>query len=89
MEVTVRVLPADARVARVSASVDGTPAAALRGGGSAGEWHGAVAVRPGPHAVRIEAFDAGGAPLRETAVAVTADRGHPVEVDATVATAPR
>ena len=88
VEVTVRVLPVDARVARVSASVEGTPAAALRGGGSAGEWHGAVAVRPGPHAVRIEAFDAGGAPLRKTAVAVTADRGHPVEVDATVATAP-
>ena len=42
VEVTVRVLPVNARVARVSASVEGTPAAALRGGGSAGEWHGAA-----------------------------------------------
>jgi len=53
---TVRVLPAHAN--RVAASVDAAAAAALRSGASAGEWYGAIAVSPGPHAVKIEAFDA-------------------------------
>ncbi len=85
VEMTVRVSPADARVARVAASVEATAAAALRSGALAGEWYGAIALRPGPHAVRIDAFDAAGAPLGETAVTVTTARGPPVEVDATVA----
>jgi hypothetical protein len=86
VQVTVRVLPSDARVARVSASVEATAAAALRRA-SAGEWSGAIAVRPGQHALEIEASDPAGARLGQTVVAVTAARGAPVEVDAAVAAA--
>ena len=85
VEMTVRVLPARAK--RVAASIDATAAAALRSGASEGEWYGAIAVRPGPHAVKIEAFDAAGALLGETVVTIAAAPGHPVEVDATIAAA--
>jgi len=50
VEMTVRVLPAHAN--RVAASVDAAAAAALRSGASAGECMAAIAVSPGPHAVR-------------------------------------
>ncbi|MFL5310816.1 MAG: DUF4038 domain-containing protein [Myxococcales bacterium] len=79
----VRTLPAEARVARVAASVDAA-ATAFRSGASAGEWYAAIAVRPGPHTVRIEAFDPAGALLGETALAVSTARGDAAEVDATV-----
>jgi hypothetical protein len=83
VEMTVRILPADARPGRVAASVEAA-SAALRMGG-AGEWHGAIAVTPGAHAVRMEAFDAAGGPLGQTAIGVIAGLGTPVVVDATIA----
>src|SRR5712664_4809872 len=85
VEMTVRVLPARAK--RVAASVDATAPAALRSGASAGEWYGAIAVSPGPHAVKIEAFDAASALLGETVVTIAAAPGDPVDVDATIAAA--
>jgi Protein of unknown function (DUF4038)/Putative collagen-binding domain of a collagenase len=81
----VRVSPSETGVARVSASVDAMTAGALRRGPSAGDWAGAIAVKPGAHSVRIEVFDAAGARLGETALAITAARGVPAAVDATVA----
>jgi len=83
VELTVRVLPTGARVARVAASAEA--ATALRSGGSEGEWSGAIAVRPGVHAVRIEAVGPAGALLGSTVVTVAAARGSPAEVDATIA----
>jgi hypothetical protein len=85
IEITVRVLPADARVARVAASI-GPAAAALRSGMAAGEWRAAIAVRPGLHTVRIEASDLAGARLGETTVEVTTAPGDPAQIDATVVT---
>ena len=84
IEMTVRVLPADARASRVAAWVSSAPAV-LRRGGAAGEWHGASAVPPGVHAVRIEAFDAAGASLGNTEVSVSTERGAPSRLDVTIA----
>ncbi len=82
----VRYSPGDARVARLTASAERT-AAPLRRGASAEDWYGSIALEPGPHTLKIEAFDAAGVRLGETEVAVTTARGEPAEVDATLTAA--
>jgi Protein of unknown function (DUF4038)/Putative collagen-binding domain of a collagenase len=83
VELTVRILPAEARVTRVAASAHAVTA--LRNGPSEGEWSGAIPLRPGAHAVRIEAFDSTGAPFGSATVEVTAARGSAAAIDATIA----
>jgi hypothetical protein len=84
IEMTVRILPADARAARVAASVS-SALALLRRAGAAGEWHGALAVSPGSHAIRAEAFDAAGASLGNVEVSAVTVRGSAARVDLTIA----
>jgi hypothetical protein len=82
VQMTVHVAPAAAQVA---VSVD--TAAPIGSSVSGGEWHGEIAVKPGPHTLRIEAFDAAGALLGDVAVIVTTARPAPAQVDATIAPA--
>jgi len=88
VELTVRISPPGTPVGRVTASIDGSSATALRHAASAGEWSGALAVGPGTHSVRIEALNPHSAHLGETSLSVTTARGEAALVDATVA-APR
>ena len=84
VEIAARVRSGDARAARVSASVDGNAAATLHGGTSAGEWHGALAVAPGRHRLKIEAFDESAGSLGATALEVPVAKGQVARIDATV-----
>jgi len=82
IELTVRVLPGDSRASRVAAWVSSARTDLRR---AAGAWHGALAVTPGPHAIRVEAFDAAGASLGNAEVSVATARGYAARVDLAVA----
>jgi len=84
VQLTVRVARADAPVARVLASFDAMPATVLRRGSSAGEWSAAIALAPGTHSGRIEAFDHRSARVGETTLALETSRGEPARADVTV-----
>ncbi len=83
IEVTARILPGGA--ARVLASA-GSGSVALRNGGDR-DWRGAIAVPPGLHAVRTEAFDGAGASLGSVESEVLTARGSPAHLDATISPA--
>jgi len=78
--VTVHVSPG---VGRVVASTDATAPATLRRGGPA-EFDRAIALKPGPHTVAIDAFDDAGVRVGAASFLVTSARGSPALLDAAV-----
>src|SRR5438105_1950393 len=83
ISVSVRLLPAGARVGRVTASADAAAAMALGSDGQDG-WSGAIALQPGPHTVAIEAFNDAGIRVGSASFLVSSVRGSPALLDATV-----
>ena len=82
--VTAHLPDVGARVGRVIASADATAAVTLRPGGPPAEFNGAIALKPGPHTVAIEAFDDAGIRVGAASFLVTSTRGPPALLDAAV-----
>jgi Protein of unknown function (DUF4038)/Putative collagen-binding domain of a collagenase len=80
----VRLLAGAARVATVVASADGGTPVALRASADGGSYQGQLVVRPGPHAVVLEARGSRGERVAAAQPAVTTSRGAAALLAATL-----